>query len=219
MTCFFFAKNPLESPKFGVSLQTFSPKEKKRMKIALFCAVQEEVGAWAPHFHFTGIGRENATRSLIDFVTRHQGEEFTIVNVGTVGSHAFPVGTILSIDEIVSAGSVFNDFRMLPEHFQLPQELDVPHATLYSSDSFVSAEVYTEGHLAAMKQQAQCFDMESSAAFSVAERYGIPYVSFKIVSDNLDVTIDIWRERVVELAKKMDGYLEKLLKHLGAEAI
>ena len=180
----------------------------------------EEAGAWAPRFNFTGIGRENATRSIIDFVTRHQGEDYTIVNVGTVGSHSFPVGTILSIDEIVSAGSVFNDFRMQPTHFSLPPELDVPHAILYSSDSFVAPEVYTQDHLAAMKRQAQCFDMESSALFSVAASYGIPYVSFKIVSDNLDVTIDVWRERVVELAKKMDGYLEKVLGSLsGVEVI
>ena len=185
------------------------------MKIALFSAVPEEAGAWAPRFHFTGIGRENATRSLIDFVKRHAGEEYTIVNVGTVGSHSFPVGTILSIDEIVSAGSFFNDFRMLPSHLSLPKELDVPHAVLYSSDSFVAPEVYTESHLAAMKKQAQCFDMESSALISVAESHGIPYVSFKIVSDNLDVTIDIWRERVVDLAKKMDGYQEKILASLG----
>ena len=185
------------------------------MKIALFSAVAEEAGAWAPRFNFTGIGRENATRSIIDFITRHQGEDYTIVNVGTVGSHAFPVGTILSIDEIVSAGSFFNEFRMLPEHFTLPPELDVPHAILYSSDSFVAPEVYTESQLDAMKQKAQCFDMESSALFSVAASYGIPYVSFKIVSDNLDITIDVWRERVVELAKKMDGYLEKVLGSLS----
>ena len=185
------------------------------MKIALFSAVAEEAGAWAPRFNFTGIGRENATRSIIDFVTRHQREDYTIVNVGTVGSHAFPVGTILSIDEIVSAGSFFNEFRMLPEHLTLPPELEVPHAVLYSSDSFVAPEVYTESQLDAMKQKAQCFDMESSALFSVAASFGIPYVSFKIVSDNLDITIDIWRERVVELAKKMDGYLEKVLGSLG----
>lgn len=191
------------------------PKKEQTMKIALFSAVPEEAGAWAPRFHFTGIGRENATRSLLRFVNRHIGEEYTIVNVGTVGSHAFPVGTILSIDEIVSAGSFFNEFRMQPSHLQLPKELDTPHATLYSSDSFVSPEVYTERHLTAMKQQAQCFDMESSALISVAETHGIPYVSFKIVSDNLDITIDIWRERVVELAKKMDGYLEKVMGCLG----
>ena len=185
------------------------------MKIALFSAVPEEAGAWAPRFHFTGIGRENATRTLLHFVKEHAGEEYTIVNVGTVGSHAFPVGTILSIDEIVSAGSFFNEFRMLPSHLSLPKELDLPHAVLYSSDSFVAPEVYTESHLAAMKRQAQCFDMESSALISVAETFGIPYVSFKIVSDNLDITIDIWRERVVELAKKMDGYLEKMIASMG----
>ena len=53
----------------------------------------------------------------------------------------------------------------------------------------------------------------------MATSFGIPYVSFKIVSDNLDVTIDIWRERVVELSKKMDGYLEKVLENLKAEVI
>ena len=185
------------------------------MKIALFSAVPEEAGAWGPRFHFTGIGRENATRSLLNFVKCHADEAFTIVNVGTVGSHTFPVGTILSIDEVVSAGSFFNEFRMLPTHLSLPPELEVPHAVLYSSDSFVTPEVYTQEHLAAMKKQAQCFDMESSALISVAESYGIPYVSFKIVSDNLDITIDIWRERVVELAKKMDGYLEKVIATLG----
>ena len=57
--------------------------------------------------------------------------------------------------------------------------------------------------------------MESSALISVAESFGIPYVSFKIVSDNLDITIDIWRERVVELAKKMDGYLERVITSIG----
>lgn len=185
------------------------------MKIALFSAVPEEAGAWADRFNFTGIGRENATRTLISFARQHEGEEYTIVNIGTVGSHAFPVGTILSIDEIVSAGSFFNSFRMLPGHLTLPPELEVPHATLYSSDSFVAPEVYTERHLASMKKQAQCFDMESSALISVAESFGIPYVSFKIVSDNLDINIDIWRERVVDLAKKMDGYLEKILASLG----
>lgn len=184
------------------------------MKIALFSAVPEEAGAWAPRFHFTGIGRENATRSMIDFATCHEGEDITLINVGTVGSHHFPVGTILSIDEIVSSGSFFNSFQMRPSHLPLPKDLEVPHATLFSSDSFVSPEVYTENQLARMKKQAQCFDMESSALFSVATKYGFPYVSFKIVSDNLDVTIDIWRERVVELAKKMDGYLERVFSQI-----
>ena len=78
------------------------------MKIALFSAVSEEVGTWQSRFHFTGIGRENATRSILDFINQHKDENFTIVNIGTVGSHVFPVGTILSIDEIISSGSVFN---------------------------------------------------------------------------------------------------------------
>ncbi len=180
------------------------------MKIALFSAVSEEVGAWQSRFHFTGIGRENATRSILDFINQHKDENFTIVNIGTVGSHVFPVGTILSIDEIISSGSVFNSFRMLPAHFSLPKEMEVPHAILFSSDSFVSPEVYTQEHLNTMKKQSQCFDMESSALFSIADIYGIPYISFKIVSDNLDVTLNVWKERVVELSHTMTLFLEKV---------
>ncbi len=194
--------------------QTGNESSSKR-KVALFAAVPEEVGTWADRVNFTGIGRENATKTILSFINRHKGEDYIIINMGTVGSHVFPVGTILSIDEVVSHGSFFNDFKMRPSQLPLPEKLKVPHATLFSSDSFVDPSVYTPEKLAAMKAAAQCFDMESSALISIADAEGIKYVSFKIVSDNLDVPFSVWQERVTSLAVQLDEFMGKVLEALG----
>lgn len=185
------------------------------MKIALFAAVAEEVGSWTDRVNLTGIGRENATRTALSFMQRHAGEKFTVVNMGTVGSHRFPMGTILSINEITSAGRIFDPNPMMADHLSLPAAQGLPAATLFSSDSFVSPSVYTADYLQRIQQQADCFDMESSALFTVMKQFDVPYVSFKIVSDNLDVDIDEWHRRVVDLSKKLCVFMEKLLGELS----
>ena len=184
------------------------------MKIALFAAVPEEVGRLADRTNFMGIGRENATRALLRFMEKHKEEDFLILNLGTVGSHDNPVGTILSISEVISSGAMFFDHPMVLSRLDVPSAKKVKEGKLYSSDSFVSPEVYTEGFLAQMKAKADCFDMESSAVFSVAEMYGKPFVSFKIVSDNLDVTIEVWKQRVVELSQHLDDFAEQIFAEL-----
>lgn len=179
------------------------------MKAVLFAAVPEEVGTLANTTHFTGIGRENATRAMVQFMEQHRGEPLHILNIGTVGSHDKPVGTLLRIKEIISAGEPFNEQRMLtaPLPFECP---GLEEAVLYSSDCFVSPNVFTPQYLESIKKKADCFDMESAALFTVAQCYGVPYSSIKIVSDNLDVTIDVWRERVVELSKRLVAFVEGL---------
>lgn len=66
------------------------------MKIALFAAVPEEVGTLSNLTTFTGIGRENATRKTLQFIESQACKDFTIVNIGTVGSPNKPVGSILN---------------------------------------------------------------------------------------------------------------------------
>lgn len=186
------------------------------MKIVLFAAVPEEVGTLTNITHFSGIGRENATRTMVQFMEQHRGEPLHILNIGTVGSHDKPVGTLLRIKEIISAGEAFNEHRMVtaPLPFEYP---DLEEAVLYSSDCFVSTQVFTPEHLDSIKKKADCFDMESAALYTVAQCYGVPYSSIKIVSDNLNVTIDVWRERLIELSKKLAAFVEGL--ELGANYI
>lgn len=184
------------------------------MKIALFAAVPEEVGTLADITTFTGIGRENATLSTLQFIEKHKGEKFTILNIGTVGSHDKEVGTILNIDEIISAGAPFNEERMLLAHLPISQP-EIEQGTLYSSDCFVSSSVFTEPYLNKIVFEANCFDMESSAVFSIAHFYDIPFISYKIVSDNLDVDIEIWRERVHTLSKRLDAFTRDMIRQLA----
>lgn len=184
------------------------------MKIALFSAIPEEAGPLAHLTNCTGIGRENATRSCIEFIERHKDEKFTILNIGTVGSHDKPVGTILSIHEIISAGEPFNEKRMLPANFNLHIDKNIETATLYSSDCFVSPEVFTDKYLETIKQKADCFDMESSAVFTIAQAYGIPFISYKIVSDNLDVDLEEWKMRVNTLSLALAAHIQLIFDEL-----
>ena len=184
------------------------------MKIALFAAVPDEVGSFADHVNFTGIGRENATRAMIQFMEKHKDEDFVMLNIGSVGSHDRTVGTLLSIREILSGSSKFYETKMLPYHFDVQADEQVQKATLYSSDCFVSPEVFTEEYLESVKSKVDCFDMESSVLISFAQDYGKKYVSYKIVSDNLDVDIEVWRQRVQDLSEVLVSHIQQVLQEL-----
>ena len=155
------------------------------MRIALFAAVEEEVLNIKDKVHLCGIGRENATNAMLQFIDQHRDEDFTILNIGTAGAHTAPVGSLVRVTEI--------------------------------SDCFVSPHVYSAEFLQGLREKADCFDMESSALYTVAKHFGKPYVSFKIISDHLDVDLATWQQRVhdfsptlCEFAMKTIGEIEKI---------
>lgn len=183
------------------------------MKIALFAAVKEEVRQISEKIHLTGIGRENATQSMLDFMDKHHDEEFTVINIGTAGAHTAPVGSLLHITEIVSGGRAFVDHPMLtdtpPSYFP-----ELPGAKLFSSDCFVSPNVYSADFLKQLSEKADCFDMESSALYTVAKHFGKPYISYKIVSDHLDVDLATWQQRVHDISGTLSEFVMQLLKEI-----
>ena len=186
------------------------------MKIALFAAVKEEVMNICDRVHLCGIGRENATNAMLQFIQQHQNEDFTILNIGTAGAHTAPVGSLVRVTEIVSGGAAFIDRPMLLD--RLPVETpEAADGKLFSSDCFVSPHVYSADFLQSLREKADCFDMESSALYTVAKHFGKPYVSFKIISDHLDVDLATWQQRVhevsptlCEFAMKTIGEIEKI---------
>ena len=182
------------------------------MKIALFAAVKEEVLKIHDQVFLTGIGRENATDSILKFIDKHKNENYTILNIGTVGAHTLPVGEIVRISEIVSGGSQFVEEPMLTH--KLPITNDVPSARLFSSDCFVSPRVYSQEFLDGLRSKADCFDMESSAVFSIAKHYNIPFVSYKIVSDHLDVDLAEWQKRVHSLSDSLCDFALQMLNNI-----
>jgi len=183
------------------------------MKIALFAAVEEEVLSIKEQVHLTGIGRECATKTMLKFMQQHQDEVFTVMNIGTAGAHTVPIGSLLRITEIVSGGASFLGHPMLTDH--LP--IDTPIATegkLFSSDCFVSPHVYSADFLKGLSTKADCFDMESSALYTITKHYQKPYVSFKIVSDHLDVDLATWQQRVHDLSGNLCDFVQKTLGEL-----
>jgi hypothetical protein len=184
------------------------------MKIALFAAVQEEVLNIKEKVHLCGIGRENATNTMLRFMEEHRDEEFTILNIGTAGAHTAPVGSLIRVSEIVSGGAAFLDHPMLLD--RLPVEVpDTTDGKLFSSDCFVSPHVYSADFLKDLTTRADCFDMESSALYTIAKHFGKSYVSFKIVSDHLDVDLATWQQRVHELSPRLCDFTLRLLDALS----
>ena len=185
------------------------------MNIALFAAVEEEVLNIKEKVHLCGIGRENATNAMLRFMQQHQNEDFTIMNVGTAGAHTAPVGSLIRVTEIVSGGRAFLDHPMLLD--RLP--IDTPEAAdgkLFSSDCFVSPHVYSADFLQGLTEKADCFDMESSALYTVAKHFGKSYVSFKIVSDHLDVDLATWQQRVHEVSPTLCKFAMKTIEEIEA---
>ncbi len=184
------------------------------MKIALFAAVEEEVRNIKDKVHLTGIGRECATEAMLTFMQQHQNEDFTIMNIGTAGAHSVPVGSLIRVTEVVSGGAQFLNRPMLTD--RLPIEThEAIDGKLFSSDCFVSPHVYSADFLQHLKETADCFDMESSSLFSIAHHYRKPYVSFKIVSDHLDVDIATWQQRVHDISGNLCDFVLKTLDKLG----
>ena len=184
------------------------------MNIALFAAVEEEVLNIKEKVHLCGIGRENATNAMLRFMQQHQNEDFTIMNIGTAGAHSAPVGSLVRVTEIVSGGAAFIDHPMLLD--RLPVETpEAADGKLFSSDCFVSPHVYSADFLQSLTEKADCFDMESSALYTVAKHFGKPYVSFKIVSDHLDVDLATWQTRVHELSPTLCEFALRTLDTLN----
>lgn len=124
-----------QSGKAGISVSRAD--EKPVLRVALFAADAREVGNWADRVNLSGIGRENATRAMIEFMQKHAGEELVIINVGTVGSPTFPVGTILSISEILSGGATFlpTPMRLDTSIHPQPHNYHMPSSTLLTASS------------------------------------------------------------------------------------
>ena len=180
------------------------------MKIALFAAVKEEVMNICDRVHLCGIGRENATNAMLQFIQQHQNEDFTIINIGTAGAHTAPVGSLVRVTEIVSGGAAFIDRPMLLDRLPVVTP-DAADGKLFSSDCFVSPHVYSADFLQSLRMKADCFDMESSALYTVAKHFGKPYVSFKIISDHLDVDLATWQQRVHEVSPTLCEFAMKTM--------
>ena len=53
--------------------------------------------------------------------------------------------------------------------------------------------------------------MESSVLYTFARQYGKPFVSYKIISDHLDVDITEWQRRVQSMNEIFAKFVERIV--------
>ena len=138
---------------------------------------------------FTGVGKINAAIAAHKAVA--QGFR-AIVNIGSCGSLSLPVG------EVVQIGRALQDIDATPlcDYGETPfedesHEIILDHAlktTCFSTDYFYDAKQnpkYSPNYLKSI-QTSTVFDMECYAQAKVCRSLGVPYQSYKWVSDNGD---------------------------------
>ena len=138
---------------------------------------------------FTGVGKINSAIAAHHAI----GQGFRqIVNIGSCGSLSIPVG------QIVQIGRALQDIDATPlcHYGETPFE-DASHeiildhtleTTCFSTDYFYDAKQnpkYSPSYLKSI-QTSTVFDMECYAQAKVCRSLGVPYQSYKWVSDNGD---------------------------------
>tara|TARA_Y100000310_G_C20221970_1_gene596155 strand:- start:26 stop:607 length:582 start_codon:yes stop_codon:yes gene_type:complete len=162
---------------------------------------------------YTGVGKVNATYKL----TEHFGKFITksaaidnyqlIINYGTAGSRKIKKKTLVDCTKFIQRDMDVTGLGFMKG--QTPFEKDVPlildfdyvkfnpikrYATCGTGDSFVEDRTNYYGEVV---------DMEAYALAKVCYHYGIPFISFKYITDGADEqSNEDWEKNLTDGIKK-----------------
>jgi adenosylhomocysteine nucleosidase len=149
------------------------------MKRLFVAALKEEVPN-LDFFHFTGVGKINATHAITQLILKHKPEE--IVNFGSVGSLNKEIKGLIEVTKFYQRDM---DVRGLMNLKLGETPFDSIHEIItndagYScgtGDSFVNKKIDME---------VDVVDMEAYAIAKVCKLENIEFKCFKYISDNAD---------------------------------
>ena len=166
---------------------------------------------------YTGVGKINATMTLVDRLTDYNYvKPDLVINYGTAGSRKIKKKTLVDCTKFVQrdmdvTGLGFlrgeTPFEQDPPVIIQPQNIDFNpigrNATCGTGDCFVEDKSQYYGEVV---------DMEAYALAKVCYNYGIPFISFKYITDGADEQAhEDWEanlaDGIVEFQKKV---LDKL---------
>ena len=177
-------------------------------KPLIVCALEVETQGQLNNYDvlYTGVGKVNATIKLMErlgsiFLSR-EGEiaPNLVINYGTAGSRKYKQGELVDCTKFIQ-----RDMDVTGLGFQrgeTPFEKEPPivieskssfnpigkHATCGSGDNFVGDRTNYYGEVV---------DMEAYALAKVCTYYGVPFISFKYISDGADGDANTdWEENV-----------------------
>ena len=143
-----------------------------------------------------GIGKVNAAIGATEMIAKHHPD--LIISTGCAGG----ASTSLNVLDVVAASACtyhdvycgdnaeFGQILGMPARFESPQELmkiaiQIPHVKTgltVSGDWFVDSKEKI-GEILTHFPDALAVDMESCSIAQTCYRYGVPFVSFRVISD------------------------------------
>ena len=162
---------------------------------------------------YTGVGKINATMTLVDRLTDYNYvKPDLVINYGTAGSRKIKKKTLVDCTKFVQrdmdvTGLGFlrgeTPFEQDPPVIIQPQHIDFNpigrNATCGTGDCFVEDKSQYYGEVV---------DMEAYALAKVCYNYGVPFISFKYITDGADEQAhEDWEanlaDGIVEFQKKV----------------
>lgn len=162
---------------------------------------------------YTGVGKVNAAIALGQAL-RHQNYQ-QIINVGSAGSHLFEPLQVVCCHRFLQHDMNAQVFGYAP--FQTPQEKNIaltvkvpkslqhlPQTTLYTGDQFISDP--NLGY--------PVIDMEGYALAKTTQKYEIPFICLKFISDNANQKASYtWEESLMIGSELLTNILNEFLKN------
>lgn len=181
--------------------------------LLLAIALPEEAFEWQPQDYdvvrvFTGVGKTGAAMTLTEAVLRHR--PVAVVNAGTAGALHYNVGDILVCDRFIDRdlkplaihGVVSERSSAVPVRPAFVSRIDGNDTartfTVSTGDSFVVDAAHAVG---------DAVDMEAFALATVCQRYGLPFVAVKYVTDVIGQnSVAHWEEKLHDAVCGLAAY-------------
>jgi len=162
---------------------------------------------------YTGVGKVNATYALSKYLFSHKPK--LVINYGTAGSKSLDIGELVDCTRFVQRDmdktalgfergetAFEDDIPIMLDFSHVKNNLIGRHHVCGTGDNFVQ-DVNLE------MDSVDVFDMESYALAKVCYLQGVPFVSYKYITDNADDAAN--KDWVDNLADGMNLFEKKIL--------
>ena len=176
-----------------------------------------------------GIGKVNAAIGATSIIEKNRPD--AIISTGLAGAidrslHTMDIIVARQVayhDVWCGEGNEYGQVQGYPRFFDADRELydkamslsveglSIKGGLQISGDRFINAEDVP--HLRSMYPEALSVDMESGALAQTCHRYGVPFISFRVISDGCDESTynDFWTKAPENSFKVLKSFLDTLL--------
>ena len=176
-----------------------------------------------------GIGKVNAAIGATAIIEKNRPD--AIISTGLAGAidrslHTMDIIVARQVayhDVWCGEGNEYGQVQGYPRFFDADRELydkamslsveglSIKGGLQISGDRFINAEDVP--HLRSMYPEALSVDMESGALAQTCHRYGVPFISFRVISDGCDESTynDFWTKAPENSFKVLKSFLDTLL--------